>query len=248
MIYQLDHNIEHITESGVYDARLVRFPGEQNVVFGNPDMDYTAKVPSPIEFVGDLSQVKQSDFPYLNRPFPLISKKLLLALLSAGEFNYRLYPTRIYDISIKEALADSYDESRLPFQVDDASLFTNEFVILQLRQWTNVLDYKNTIVAKVDFAADSEIPMRASDLDDIYIFTHTVERLALTVPEAELPGVFHIEGLGDLLCTSRTKDACRKAGIVGVDFIPIPTPLSSGKRSVEGGFRSISEEELAAFG
>lgn len=95
--------------------------------------------------------------------------------------------------------------------------------------------------------AELQLPLRANELDDIYVFTHEVERLALTVSEDTLPGVFNIRGLGDLLCTSKTKVACQKAGIVGLRLTPIPTPQGEGPRPTEGGFRSIPEADLPPY-
>ncbi len=89
MIYQLNHDLNHITESGVYDAEIIPFPDSRSATFLNPTLDYGAIVLSRIDLCGDVAFLRGRDYPYLGTGLPLMSKRLLLTLLSAGKFPYQ---------------------------------------------------------------------------------------------------------------------------------------------------------------
>lgn len=253
MIYQIENDLRQVTESGQWDARLIRFPHWGDATFTNPTIDYTSRAPTPVEFIGELARLQQVDFPYLDQGIlPLMSMRMLMVLLSTGEFPYRLHPTRIYDLSVQDQVVELQDGERTQTVITDPTLYTDTFFLVQLLEWCDVLDRQRTILAKSEYNARGKrigvIGMRAKEADSLYLDSEAIEKLALTVPEMTLPGAFRIKDLSTrLLCTRKTKQACRDAGLKGVSFRPIPTPLESGDRAVDGGYRLLPEETLSSF-
>ncbi len=242
MIYRLDHNVSHIIDREL-DAELIEFPNSKNVGFRNPELDFTEQIPQPMEFVGNLDVLMRTDYPYIvPTGYPMISLRLLDTLLVAGDFRYQTYRTRVYDEALAEEVRYQSDYTRTDFEVTDPAQYTDRFMILKLLDWTNVLDQKRTICAvRTD---DDILAVRACDIDSPYLGLDKIERLVLTVPEEQLPGVFVMEGLTGLYCTDRTVQSCQRAGIVGVEFTPIPRPLYKGARPIPGGFRLLREDQL----
>lgn len=253
MIYQIENDLSQITESDQWDAKLIRFPNWGDATFTNPTIDYSTRAPTPVEFVGDLARLHQVDFPYLDQAIlPLMSMRMLMVLLSAGEFPYRMHPTRIYDQSIQDQVIQPWDGERAEAVIADPSLYTEKFFLVQVLEWSDVLDRHRTILAKSEYNARGKrtgvAGMRATEADSLYLDSEAIEELALTVPETALPGVFRTKGLSTrLLCAEKSKQACHDAGLIGVSFRPIPTPLGSGERVVEGGYRLLTERTLAQF-
>lgn len=240
MIYRLEHNIDHISEEGVHDASLIRFAGDVEARFSNPTIDYAPRVPAVLEFVGNLSALNLTDYPYLDRTLPLMSWRLLNTLLSAGAFEYRTFPTRIYSDTLTKQVRRTSDYTRTDYQVNDPNQYTERFSIVQLLRWTNVVNRHETICAEL--VSDQYQPRRASEIEDGFIDTELVERLVLDVEEDALPGLFRVQGMPGLFCAEKSVQACRASGIVGVNFTPIPVPLYRGARDIEGGKRIIASD------
>lgn len=248
MIYQLQNDLTQVAGGDQWAAELIRFPDWENTRFTNPELDYSHSAPDPVEFVGNLARLQQMDFPYLDQAeLPLMSMRMLMVLLSVSEFTYRLYPARVYDTSVRARLLE--DHERTSMQITDPMLYTDKFFLVQLLTWTDVLDRENTVLVQSEFNARGKriaiTGIRANERESLYLNTDQIERLTLTRQEEQLPGMFRIKGLSTrLLCTDRAKQACQTAGLVGLDFWPIPTPLNDGVRPVEGGFRLLQEAEL----
>ncbi len=252
MIYRLDHNISHIVDKE-RDAELIKFPNSDDVMFSSPELDFTnldffEYIPHPMEFVGNLDVLAKTDHPYIvPSDYPMISLRLLDALLTAGEFRYQTYSTRIYDEALTEDVRYQSDYTRTDCEVTDPTQYTDRFIMLRLLDSSNVLDLERTICA-VDTDDDDSLAVRACDTDRYKSYgsigIDKIERLALAVPEEQLPGVFVMRELYGLYCTDRTVQSCQKSGIVGVKFTPIPSPLYKGVRPIPGGFRLLREDQL----
>jgi hypothetical protein len=172
MIYTIDRDLSHMPTylsrgDREHDAKLIYFDGWVDAGFENPDINYTDKVPPVIEFVGDLKILEQSDLPYTDQPYLLISRKMLNVLLSVKSFKYRIYPTLIYSYEIEDLVRDSFDGGRTDYQVDNPSLFTDKFIIMQLAETIDVLDEDKIIL-------DSDI----LKLPGIPELVHTEETIA----------------------------------------------------------------------
>ena len=219
MIYTLDYDLSHLPsriEPGGYtwDVKLIRFEGSENAWFGNPTIDYTDRVPPVIEFVGELSTLEWSDFPSISSSHLLMSRKMLDVLLSIQPFKYRIYPTRIYSFGIEELVRYQFDGTRTDYQVEESSLYTDKFVIMQLAETTDVLDV-DKIITQGKTARES---------GEEYFPDLFVEHYEFTKEEKDLPPVFTAENTPYFYTESAVR-ALEANNIRGVKFNPIPGQL-----------------------
>ncbi len=217
MIYTIDHDISHIsspiTDVELYkDAKLIYFDGWEDAMLENPAIDYTDRVPPVIEFVGNLDVLEWSDFPYTSPTFLLMSKKMLDVLLSIQPFKYRVYPTLIYSYEIEELVRYSFDGTRTDYHVEDPSLFTDKFVIMQLAETIDILDEDKTII-EGQTARESDRRWYLSELE--------VEHYEFTKQERDLPPVFTTPKT-PYFYTEAVVRALKANNIRGVEFRPIP--------------------------
>jgi hypothetical protein len=220
MIYTIDHDISHIlspiTDAEHYkDAKLIYFDGWEDSMLENPAIDYTDRVPPIIEFVGNLDVLEWSDFPYTSPTFLLMSKKMLDVLLSVQPFKYRVYPTLIYSYEIEELVRYSFDGKRTDYHVEDPSLFTDKFVIMQLTEALDVLDEDKTIMEG----------QTARESGEWYLPETDVEHYEFTRQEKDLPPVFTTPKT-PYFYTEAAVCALEANNIRGVEFSPIPQQLA----------------------
>ena len=221
MIYSLEHSLDHVQASDDYDAVQLRFSDDDTVNFYNPELEDQARVPEFIEYIGDLDRLAQTDFPYTDSGLLLMSPKLLLTTLEAGAFPYVLFPTRIY--SPQAVDEDMSEEQR--WALTDPAVVATQFVIVQLRQWTNVIDLERTIVTQYDARAKRRVEVAATaSRDPEFIRADQVTHLALSVQEQDLPGLLRFENMPGLYASEHTKEACQAGGLRGVAFEPVPVP------------------------
>jgi hypothetical protein len=220
MIYTLGHDLSHRSTflspgESQWDARLIYFEGHQNVGFENPAMDFTDKLPSVIEFVGNLEVMKWSDFPYTNRPYLVMSKKMLDVLLSIQPFKYRIYPTLIYSYEIDELVRYAFDGTRTDYHVEDPALFTDKFVIMQLAGTIDVLDEDKTIIEG----------QTARESERWFLSKYDVEHYEFNAEEKDLPPVFAAPRT-PYFFTEAAVRALEANNIRGAEFRPIPQQLA----------------------
>jgi hypothetical protein len=220
MIYTLHHDLPTAPirpGEKNYDAEMIDFNGCRDARFENPAIDYTDRVPPVIEFVGDLEVLEWSDFPYVAPTRLLMSKKMLDVLLSVQPFKYRVYPTLVYSYKIEKLVRYAFDGTRTDYHVEDPSLFTDKFVIMQLAETIDVLDEDKTII-KGKTARESDRRWYLSELE--------VEHYELTRTEKDLPPVFAAPKT-PYFFTEAAVHALETNNIRGVEFRPIPqqTPI-----------------------
>lgn len=223
MIYSLEHSLEYVQASDDYDAVQLRFSDDDTVNFYTPEFEDQARAPEFIEYIGDLDRLAQTDFPYTDSGLLLMSPKLVLTTLEAGAFPYVLFPTRIY--SPQAVDEDMPEEQR--WALIDPAVVTTQFVIVQLRQWTNVIDLERTMVAQYDAQTKRRVEVAATaSRDPEFIRADQVTHLALSVKEQDLPGLLRFENMPGLYASEHTKEACQARGLRGVAFEPVPIPRS----------------------
>ena len=216
MIYTIGNDLSHKPSprpTGVpaWDVNLIYFDGYRDAGFDNPAIDYTDRVPPVIEFVGNLDVLKWSDFPYTPQSYLLMSKKMLDVLLSIQPFKYRVYPTLIYSYEIEELVRYAFDGKRTDYHVEDPSLFTDKFVIMQLAEAIDILDEDKTIVKG----------KTARESDRWYLSASYVEHYEFTKQEKDLPPVFTTPKT-PYFFTEAAVRALEANNIRGVEFRPIP--------------------------
>ena len=219
MIYTLGHDLSHLPsriEPGGYtwDVKLIYFDGHENSGFKNPTIDYTDRVPPVIEFVGELSTLEWSDFPSISSSRLLMSRKMLDVLLSIQPFKYRIYPTRIYSFGIEELVRYQFDGTRTDYKVEEPSLYTDKFVIMQLAETTDFLDENKTIIE------GKTVP----ESGRWYLSELSVEHYEFTKDEKDLPPVFAAENT-PYFYTEAAVRALEANNIRGVKFNPVPGQL-----------------------
>jgi hypothetical protein len=216
MIYTIHRDLSHRPSprpSGArpWDAELIYFEGSQDVGFGNPEIDYTDRVPPVIEFVGNLEVMKWSDFPYTDQPYLVMSRKMLEVLLSIQSFKYYIYPTLIYSHEIDELVRHAFDGTRTDYHVEDPSLFTDRLIIMQLAETTDVIDEEKTIIEG----------QTARESERWFLSEYDVEHYEFTVAEKYLPPVFAALKT-PYFFTEAAVRALEADNIRGVEFRPIP--------------------------
>jgi hypothetical protein len=221
MIYITKHDFSHrVSPRPLYgdrrDAKLIYFDGYRDAGFENPAIDYTDRVPSVIEFVGNLEVLEWSDFPYVAPTRLLMSKKMLNVLLSVQPFKYRVYPTLIYSYEIEELVRYTFDGTRTDYHVEDPSLFTDKFVIMQLAETIDVLDEDKTIIEG----------KTVRDSGELYLSEYDVEHYEFTKQERDLPPVFTAPKTLTYFYTEAAVRALEANNIRGVEFHPIPQQLA----------------------
>ena len=219
MIYTLRHDLSHFPSplSGAdkrWDAELIYFEGSEDARFGNPTIDYRGRVPSVIEFVGELSTLEWSDFPYVSPTRLLMSKKMLDVLLSIQPFKHRVYPARVYSYGIDELVRYKFDGTRTDYEVEEPSLYTDKFVIMQLAENTDVLDEDKTIIEG----------KTARESEEWFLSEFDVEHYEFTRGEKDLPPVFTTPKT-PYFYTEATVRALEAHNIRGDKFNPIPGQL-----------------------
>jgi hypothetical protein len=210
-----------------YDAELIRFDDYENVRLKNPKIDYTDRVPPIIEFVGELGVLEQSDFPYIGQSYLLMSRKMLEVLLSVQPFKHQVFPTRIYSYGIEELVKNLWGE-RTDYQVEEPSLYTDKFVIMQLKEALDILDEDKTILKcsmlypsdDADMSTDEKF-ITARESGEWYFSELDVEHYEFTKDEKDLPPVFTTPKT-PYFFTEAAVQALKDNHIRGVEFHPIP--------------------------
>lgn len=136
---------------------------------------------------------------------------MLDVLLSIQPFKCRIYPTLVYSYEIEELVRYAFDGTCTDYHVEDPSLFTDKFVIMQLAETTNVIDMSKTIVEGKP-ASESEI---------WYLSEYDVEHYEFTKEEKDLPPVFTAPNT-PYFYTEEAVHALEVNNIRGVEFRPIP--------------------------
>jgi hypothetical protein len=216
MIYTIDCDLSHRSTPARqgekrYDAEMIYFDDWENVRLKNPAIDYTDRVPPVIEFVGDLKILELSDFPYVSPNRLVMSRKMLEVLLSIQPFKHWIYPTLIYSYEIEDLVRHSFDGTRTDYQVEDSSLFTDKFIIMQLAEALDVLDEDKTIIRG----------RTAREANKWYLPPSDIQNYAFTKEEKDLPPVFTTPKT-EYFFTEAAVRTLEAKNIRGVEFHPIP--------------------------
>jgi hypothetical protein len=210
-----------------WDAELIYFDGWVDAGFENPEIDYTDRVPPVIEFVGNLEVMKWSDFPYTDQPYLVMSRKMLEVLLSIQSFEYRIYPTLMYDYKIDKLVRYAFDGTRSDYHVEDPSLFTDKFIIMQLAETIDVLDEDKTILKRSmlygpydpSISTHGEF-ITARESGEWYFGEFDTEHYEFTRDEKDLPPVFTAPKT-PYFFTEAAVRALEANNIRGAEFRPI---------------------------
>jgi hypothetical protein len=198
--YELDHNPVHIRDtSREYDAYVVEWPEyrEYSTKFMDPDdFDFPDH---GVEFHGYESSLSDTDYPYANVSWPIMSKRMLNTLLNVKEF-----PHRTWDVPFV-GFPDNAPELMLREGLRGGVRHDNEFVAVQLLEQLDIFDRENSTYKTYTAMPDEVMSIR---------------KLVLKVPEEGLPPVFRLKVYPvQLYVSPEGRTALEAANIKGVRFV-----------------------------
>jgi hypothetical protein len=193
-VYEIFWDATHL---GDYpsDADLVKFPGWENV--GGWQSTDRIEVPDKIFFEANLRMLNQIDYPFNDVAWPIMSRRMLDALLSAGPFPHRLAPVIMLDDTVP---ADRrLDDSGNP----RPGVADEQFGAVQLLEHADLLDWE-----KSKYLPDERTP------GEVRMITRVVLK-----ESAEPPPLFRLSAKPRVLFVSAAaREALEAAHIHGVIY------------------------------
>jgi hypothetical protein len=198
--YKLNYEPFHLEDtSRDYDAYIMEWPEYRSYSLKFKevsDFDYPAH---GVEFHGYESSLSDTDYPYENVGWPIMSKRMLNTLLSVKEF-----PHRTWEVPFV-GFPDNAPEELLRKGLRDGVRHDNEFVVVQLLEHLDIFDWENSV-----YEMD---PMFSDEIDRI-------RKLVLRVPEEGLPPIFRLKVDPIVWYVSpEGRDALEAANIRGIRFV-----------------------------
>jgi hypothetical protein len=196
--YELKWSLEHLIGDLEYDVWLKNASEGRNV----RDILYNGKAlnsSEPIEFESLEENLISTDYPYNDKRFPIMSKRMLDVLLSIRNFSYQAIPIVIIDTTgIYVEGAKNYVRSGIK---------NYSFSLMRIPECLDVFDWENSI-----YQPDSEYPGEVE--------LHTAKKIVLKEPEEGFPPLFRVSAMpyGSLLISAEAKATLEAADIRGVRF------------------------------
>jgi hypothetical protein len=211
--YALSHNLERLDmlpedpmdrrygEAEDYDALIYKPTQAEEVGTGLIENAEPYEVPEPVDWLGFLERLHQTDFLQNDLRWPLISKRMLYVLRSVGDFPHKTIDTRIYDFSFQDQGRNNDEGNKTP----PAGEFNEDYVGLQLLKHVDGID------------PDS------CEYEDDYpgILPPSLISWRLKEPAGGFPPVFRLNRAGEdliLFVSPTAKAALEEAGIKGLRF------------------------------
>jgi hypothetical protein len=199
--YKLKHDAVHIENtSREYDAYIVEWPEYRaySTKFMIPnDFDFPDH---GVEFHGYESSLSDTDYPYANVNWSIMSKRMLNTLLSVKEF-----PCRTWNVPFV-GFPDNAPEGLLREGLS-GGVRHDEFIAVQLLEHQDIFDRENSTYKLWEIFPDPDAIM-------------SIRKLALKVPEDSLPPIFRLKVLpGQLYVSPEGRAALEAANIKGVRFV-----------------------------
>jgi hypothetical protein len=198
--YKLNYEPFHLEDtSRDYDAYIVEWPKyrEYGLKFCHPrDFEYPSH---GVEFQGYESSLSDTDYPYCDVGWPIMSKRMLSTLLSVKEFPYRTWDLPFV------GFPDNAPAGLLEKGLSGGVRHDNEFVVVQLLEHLDIFDWENSV-----YEMD---PMFSDEIDRI-------RKLALHVPKEGLPPIFRLKVAPIVWYVSpEGRDALEAANVKGIRFV-----------------------------
>jgi hypothetical protein len=186
-----------------YDA-LIYIPTQaEEVGIGLIENLEPYEVPEPVDFVGFLDRLHQTDYLYNDLRWPLISKRMLYVLRSVGEFSHKVISTRIYDYGFQDQGRNNFEGNATPL----AGQFIEDYVGLQTLEYIDGIDDEHS---EFRTRLNPNLPPQ-------------ITNLILKEPVCGFPPIFRLNRAGEdilLFVSPAAKEALEEAGIKGLDFYP----------------------------
>jgi hypothetical protein len=226
--YKLSHNLDRFQPDGVgefgdgylenkfkhwdeidlvfSDAIKIDLTGQEVVIIREQRPDnlwYTIKVQMPADllFVGFDDLFVYTDYPYIleTRLWPIMSRKMLVVLLSLGNFSHQLIPVTFKCVS---DFLSPYEKIQ-----ETSSIFNYNFLIIQLLEHLDAFDMDRSDYTKTPYESNP----KAERIN--------IHKMVLKEPVNGFPPIFRVkEDETSLYVSAEAKEALEKAGIQGLDF------------------------------
>jgi hypothetical protein len=164
--YCLMPEAETVNSDLGFHAQVVPFEGCEEISTCMRGPTEAVEFPTPVEFQGLLSTVRQTDFPVIEEGWPVMSKRMLEVLESVGSFPHRVLPVRILDGDIGRSLAEGdrrFDEQgnfKPEFYIDD-------YVLLQLTEHLDAMDLERSVYDHLNPKTNRVLGVRKFAFKDI---------------------------------------------------------------------------------
>jgi hypothetical protein len=205
--YKLDWDITHLDtvkgeppmEEAAWQLNFPNHPGTG--FYSTLFFDF---FPNPIEFGSTPWLLSETDYPYTDIRWPVMSKRMLDVLLSVGSFPHRTYPVVMID--------QSMDSNSKELKIKGTKNY--DYVLVQPSEYLDAFDFENSI-----FKWEEYDP---SVVTDVPSFVSDVERLVLKEIDSDFPPLFTVEESSlDILVSAKARAALEAANIKGIMFTPV---------------------------
>jgi hypothetical protein len=192
--YKLDWDISHLGNGEIeYDAWVLNFPSHPGTsIYGTNQFDF---FPNPVEFGAIGSFLTETDYPYTDVRWPIMSKRMLDVLLSVGSFSHRTYPVLIIDYEIDLNKRTTIKGTKI-----------YDYVLVQLTEHLDGFDFENSVYQRSTINPDIVTNIRWLSLKEVKDF----------------PPLFSVkESRLDLLVSSKARAALEASSIQGINFLHV---------------------------
>jgi hypothetical protein len=201
------NNWEEI-ESAFTAAIEIDLIGSEGVVIRKKQSDnllhvIKAQMPAELVFIGFDDLFNYTDYPYLQniRLWPIMSRRMLAALLSVGNFSHQIIPVIFKHVNS----ALSTQDERQSISAED----NHDFVIVQLLEYSDLFDRD-----KSDYTIEHSKNLVGEPVELMH-----VSEVVLKEPISGFPPIFRIKENETYLYVSvEAKEALEKFGIKGLSF------------------------------
>ncbi len=194
------HDAIHIEDtSRDYDAYIVQWPEflDYGLNFTDPD-DFEYPIHG-VKFQGYESSLSDTDYPYNDVRWPIMSKRMLNTLFEVKEF-----PHRTWDIPFL-GFPDNVSDVMLEQKLSGGIRHDNEFVAVQLLEELDIFDWENSVYEEGYVDSDT---------------VSSIRKLALHTPDDGLPPIFRLKvNSVPLFVSPEGRAALEAANIKGIRFV-----------------------------
>ena len=191
-----DYPPEWREEWGTVDAKVIGELASQdsfNMVFYDPEPIDSF---NEIRMEGLMYYFEGVDYLYTEPLLPIMSKRMLSALRSVGDFPHQVIPVTIEDI---EVISESFPES--------SGRVSTDYVAVQLLEHLDIFDHEKSVYRQSSISPNG---------------VGRIKKLVLQISGKGLPPIFRIiENSTYLYVSPEAKAALEEAEITGIRFVDI---------------------------
>jgi hypothetical protein len=165
--------------------------------------------PDPINFLGNLQQIKSDILPN-SENWTIVSLGVLETLCSIGKLNCRIIPVRIFDTSLEDKLEQYIHQIDWPHEICNQNYFA-----LQVLEQLYAVDWARTELHEYD---EERMEQGIDVTIDRHLFN--IQKTVLKEPLGGFPPIFWVDTYTDKLISCAAKQALEKENFINLTFIP----------------------------